>query len=322
MCFLNALLFEHSPAGKGIPRDPQCEDAKSITTPLALLNALVAVACKAGILGIVTAIVSKEVCYQYSDWKRLATVHGWETREKIAILVGTLYLFGTASYVAVFLFMIPHYAASSYLQATFVSLAVIEIIKPFLQAVILTLILKSKYGRSFAAHFPQLSDFSHRHVMIDAEFTHAHWAELTRVLTSPTETEEKIGDDLLSETGENFGGGALPRESFPDDEGPGHILSREGNASADQPEKTSPDHRAPPSSITEAVMLEGADIRAGSGAGGQQRTNPLSCASDYFSCSVCVVDDPLREELSANHSRETLASHTPSQLKRYASAEV
>ena len=65
-------------------------------------------------------------------------------------------------------------------QATVAAVLVIELLKPLLQALILTSILKSKYGVSFVAHFPQLSDFSHLHVMDDAEFTHAHWAELSR----------------------------------------------------------------------------------------------------------------------------------------------
>ena len=78
-----------------------------------------------------------------------------------------------------------------------VSLAVIEILKPLLQATVLTFVLQSKYGTSFAAHFPQLSDFSHRHVLDDAEFTHAHWAELTRVLTSPAEATGPGGDERL-----------------------------------------------------------------------------------------------------------------------------
>ena len=186
MCFLNALFFEH---GKGIPQDPRCKDAEDITSHLAILNALVSVVCKVGILFLVTSIVSKDVCYEYPDWKRLATVHKWETKEKIAITLGALYLLITSSYVAVFLFMIPHYAAYTYLEATCISIAVIEIVKPFSQAALLTVVLKSKYGNCFAAHFPQLSDFSHLHVLEDAEFTHSHWAELTRVLNSPTETE-------------------------------------------------------------------------------------------------------------------------------------
>ena len=66
----------------------------------------------------------------------------------------------------------------------------IMFLKPLLQAGILAVILKSKYGLSFAAHFPQLSDFSHLHVMEDAEFTHAHWAELYRVLNSSAETKQ------------------------------------------------------------------------------------------------------------------------------------
>ena len=64
------------------------------------------------------------------------------------------------------------------------SLSAAHLLKPLMEAGILTAILRSRYGESFAGFFPQLGDFSHIHVLEDAEFTHAHWAELVRVLNS------------------------------------------------------------------------------------------------------------------------------------------
>jgi hypothetical protein len=200
-------------------------------------------------------------------------------REKVAMFIGTLYVVGTASYVAVFIFMIPYYAAFSYLQATVVSLAVIEILKPLLQAMVLTLVLQSRYANSFAAHFPQISDFSHRHVLEDAEFTHAHWAELTRVLTSPSETKES---PAKSEETVGISGDQVPSLLLPRDE-------ETGRASVDTPKDLDLkdfEHSDPIVSI----MFEGADNRPASIPEGQRRSKPFRCGGDFFSCAVCVVD--------------------------------
>ena len=51
--------------------------------------------------------------------------------------------------------------------------------------------------RDSASYFPQLYDFSHLHVLEGAEFTHAHWAEFTRVLD--TEVEWNLVTDIGSE---------------------------------------------------------------------------------------------------------------------------
>ena len=289
MCFLNALLFESA----GIPRDSRCDDAQGIASPLALFTAAVTVGCKAGILALVNFIVSKEVCYQYPDSKRLATVHGWETREKIAIVVGTLYLIGTSSYVAVFLFMVPHYAAYTYLLATVVSIAVIEILKPFLQALLLTIVLKSKYGISFAAHFPQLSDFSHRYVLEDAEFTHAHWAELTRVLNSSTETEAKLdiaGDEAITV--------AVPLglEASPNEKVSGEGVAGGTGPSADQVKRGDSDAMV-------KVMFEGADTRTAGEADVQLRRETFRCGPAFFSCAPCVADPEKGKDLEVDESR-------------------
>ena len=52
--------------------------------------------------------------------------------------------------------------------------------------------------RDSASYFPQLYDFSHLHVLEGAEFTHAHWAELTRVLQ--TEVDWNLVTDTVCDT--------------------------------------------------------------------------------------------------------------------------
>ena len=149
-----------------------------------MLHAVVTYTCVSGLLKVIDMLVKKNVCYQFSEEQKRAKVQSWERREKVGVFLGVFYVIGTCSYVAVFLFMVPWYAGYGYVQATIVSLAIMELLKPLLEAGIITVILKSRYGVSFAAYFPQLSDFSHLHVLQDAEFTHAHWAELSRVLNS------------------------------------------------------------------------------------------------------------------------------------------
>ena len=151
---------------------------------MVLVNAVVTAFCMSGFLAAVNKLVKKDVCYQYTAKQRSATIRKWEMKEHFVSFSGFLYVIGTSSYVAVFLFMLPSYASSRYVQATLTSLSIVELLKPFLEAGIITLVLKSKYSVSFAAHFPQLCDFSYLHVLTDAEFTHAHWAELSRVLNS------------------------------------------------------------------------------------------------------------------------------------------
>jgi hypothetical protein len=254
----------------------------------------VAVGCKAGILALVNFLVSKEVCYEYPDRKRLATVRGWEIREKIAIVIGALYLLGTSLYVAVFLFMVPEYAANTYLQATLMSVAVIEILKPFLQSVLLTLVLKSKYGNSFAAHFPQLSDFSHRYVLEDAEFTHAHWAELTRVLNSSTDTKEKVG----SSSGDEDIGMVRPTEGLARDEG----LQSGSGPDADPPDSIAKDG----SLAMDGVTFEGKEVRLASEAKDQSRGGPFRCGADLFACCVVQPDAEAKKSSSSQASSRYL----------------
>jgi hypothetical protein len=245
MCFVNALLFEYS--GPGMPKDPRCEDAGDLSFWLFIINALVSILAKVGVLTVIIALVSKEVCYEYDDEQRQKKVLQWIRKERLGIFFGALYVIATSWYVAIFIFMTPSYTTWSFLQATVAAVLVIELLKPLLQALILTSILKSKYSVSFVAHFPQLSDFSHLHVMDDAEFTHAHWAELSRVLNSSLEEEEeksatKSGENInLNSTSQSTSGEdplPLAPESGPDrlaTDGGADILSAHDNHEVSAP---------------------------------------------------------------------------------------
>jgi hypothetical protein len=284
MCFINALLFEYSPVGPGIPRDPRCEDAGELSTYLALVNGIVTTLCKVGVVTLIVGMVSKDVCYQYEDEQQLAQVRKWVNKERFGIFMGVLYVIATSWYVAIFLFMLPYYAAQSYLQATVASLLMIMFLKPLLQAGILAVILKSKYGLSFAAHFPQLSDFSHLHVMEDAEFTHAHWAELSRVLNSSVESDEldpKIGVvEPKPESGNDRKEAAAAEANIQVSE---HVIKLDVNDAGLTSVATNAREEAVGS--THTAKLE--DTVVGGGAG--QKTM-FGCGAGIMPCAACDVE--------------------------------
>ena len=71
------------------------------------------------------------------------------------IILGLVYVLGASLYVSIFIFMVPDYAAMAYFQATLVSVTVVEVLKPLVEAVVLEAILKSPFRDRFAAFFPQ-----------------------------------------------------------------------------------------------------------------------------------------------------------------------
>ena len=83
-----------------------------------LVNSAVSVLCMSGFLFVINKVVHKDMCYQFTEAQQLAQVQRWKMKERLAILLGILYVIGTSCYVSVFLFMLPRYAASGYLQAT------------------------------------------------------------------------------------------------------------------------------------------------------------------------------------------------------------
>jgi hypothetical protein len=280
---VNALLFQGlGSLSGGIALDPRCQDAERPTLVKVLLHAVVTAVCVSGLLKVINILVKKNVYYQFSEEQKRAKVRSWERKEKFVVLLGVLYIIGTCLYVAAFLFMVPWYAAYGYIQATIASLAIIELMKPLLEAGILTVILKSRYSVSFAAYFPQLSDFSHLHVLQDAEFTHAHWAELSRVLNS--EVDEEKGDAEI---------GSLRT-----------TLSMVTEPDGNLPEKTDDtDDREPHQPLLRADAAESEGLRASSDV---PPPSPTSATSDHKAHLEKVIVH--METLDMGHLRSTMKS--------------
>ena len=101
------------------------------------------------------------------------------------MLFSVTYLIGTTAYVFFFLYVLPEYAIWGFVKASALAIFMIEVVKPAMIAVFLGCVLKSRYGSGLGAHFPHICDFSYRYVFEDAEFTHTHWAKLTRLMSEP-----------------------------------------------------------------------------------------------------------------------------------------
>ena len=71
LCFVNALLFEYSPAG-GVPKDERCEDAGHLSLEFAVVNGAVTTLCKMGVVMLVTELAKKELHYQCTEDERRA----------------------------------------------------------------------------------------------------------------------------------------------------------------------------------------------------------------------------------------------------------
>jgi hypothetical protein len=184
MCFINALLYQ----GLGIPRMPECSDA----IELDLIYAVIPLIVKSGVIAILDALLQKEICHEFTEKQRDATLFRWRCAENLVMLLSVTYLLATTAYVCFFLYVIPEYAVWGFLKASALAIFTIEVVKPALIAVFVGSALRSKYGPGLGAHFPHLCDFSYRYVFADADFTHTHWAELTRLMSEPPDDPKDL----------------------------------------------------------------------------------------------------------------------------------